>query len=125
MSGAETTFLSPDDFLIIPRKVGGREVAKLLALSLQETLGLTSSILPDFGKGSLITPQGSKQTTLTDVQIASKQPGRRGKQMTEAGRGEAIRREAGLASSHTEIARQRESRRVNVRQPVGHIYSSF
>lgn len=34
-------------------------------------------------------------------------------------------RKAGFASSHTEIARQRESPCVNVRQPVGHIFVFF
>lgn len=62
-------------------------------LVLAVVLAVISPIYPPrFGKGSLITPQGSKQTTLTDVQIRSKQPSRGGKQMTKAGRGEATER---------------------------------
>lgn len=87
----------------------GREVVQLLTA---EACCCPINLLR-FGKGGLITPQGSKQSTLTDVQITSKQPSRRSKQMTRLG----------FASSLTEIAC--ESRRVNVRQPVGPTYSSF
>lgn len=75
------------------------------------------------GKGSLITPWGNKQATLTDAQITSKQPGT-GDKLTKA-REERRYGKAGLVNIHTEIARQRESSCVNVREPVRPIYSSF
>lgn len=82
-------FLSLSDFLIIQLNF---EVRKLNSPAIRQALSLTLSIFLEFGKGSLITPQGSKQTTLTDVQITSKQPSMGGKQMTKEGRGEAPER---------------------------------
>lgn len=76
-------------FLNYPTQPGRWEVAKLPPCLCSQKSTLSTSIFRDYAKGTLITPRGSKETTLTDVQITSKQPRREVQQMTKAGRGEA------------------------------------
>lgn len=65
------------------------EAARLFCLHSQDLLHPLYFTLR-FGKGGLITQQGSKQITLTDVQITQKQRSRRGKQMREARKRKAV-----------------------------------